>query len=626
MSGKAFLTWIEALPFGVCFSDESGLILGWNGPLEDITGKLRQDVLGTSIFELYPALGTFAIRQRIQALGPHAPSVNLSSALHPGIFKSPESADLSLFQVHISRVELEDRIMFCYVVQDRGTAPILQHRLEEMVDKLSRQNERLGQRSKDAELYFHQASHDLRSGLSSIQDLLFELQHQEESGRIFPTLHHVVDNLLGLTEQILNLGQSSQKGPQMEKLDLKEELRLVYERFRVRALRQGVSFSLKDELPDFPDLYGFPLQLNQILGNLIDNAFKYGVADQKQARVELSAAVLAQTGSSLRIRLQVLDNGAGMSSRRIQELFYPWVRQESLDPTHGFGLGLSICARLADSIGGALTVCSEPDLGTVFSLTADFHDSGIQAEKATESKEKLYVLKQGSRVLLLEDDPLQAAVLHHRFKRSGYLVEHAASVAKAKKYLSQQTYDLILVDLGMASMFGETDWVQTLSREQPGALLIAMSVIAPEKDLVHLKGLHAFWLKPVTTAMIQSLQETEEARLEPVSLRPKNIALMQSILEHCDGDREFAHKLIQGFLKDGAERLKRLEQNLELELARKELHGWYGSSVTLGMDEFALILQEVQENPEGGISRIRRAWDEVRGSLAPLCQHLAGME
>jgi signal transduction histidine kinase len=132
----------------------------------------------------------------------------------------------------------------------------------------------------------------------------------------------------------------------------------------------GVALDLHVE-PDLPAVIGDLGGISQCLQNLVGNAVKYGGDDR---RIALRAAASSNHGDPGELRISVTDRGIGIDSSEIQYIFDPFYRSPRVHAAqiHGTGLGLSLAKRIAESMGGRLTVVSQLSVGTTFTLHLQF--------------------------------------------------------------------------------------------------------------------------------------------------------------------------------------------------------------------------------------------------------------
>ena len=119
--------------------------------------------------------------------------------------------------------------------------------------------------------------------------------------------------------------------------------------------------------PRFPEhLLGDPLRLGQILTNFVNNAVKF----TEHGEIRLNIELLERTGEKVQLKFSVRDTGIGMTREQAAKLFQPFTQADmSTTRKHGgTGLGLTICRRLVELMGGRIWLESEPGVGSTFYL------------------------------------------------------------------------------------------------------------------------------------------------------------------------------------------------------------------------------------------------------------------
>ncbi len=145
---------------------------------------------------------------------------------------------------------------------------------------------------------------------------------------------------------------------------------------------RGAGFILEAHVdPDLPAVMGDLVGISQCLQNLIGNAVKYGGEDRL---ILLRATRFSSSRSSDELRISVADHGIGIDSTEIDYIFDPFYRSPRVHAAqiHGTGLGLSLAKRIAESMGGRLTVVSQLSAGSTFTLHLQFA-KGEDVEMAT---------------------------------------------------------------------------------------------------------------------------------------------------------------------------------------------------------------------------------------------------
>src|SRR5437016_547260 len=134
-----------------------------------------------------------------------------------------------------------------------------------------------------------------------------------------------------------------------------------------KAHEKGLEF-LAHVSPEVPGhLLGDPLRLGQILTNFVNNAVKF----TEQGEIRLDIELLERAGEKVQLKFSVRDTGIGMTSEQAAKLFQPFTQADmSTTRKHGgTGLGLTICRRLVELMGGRIWLESEPGIGSSFFFT-----------------------------------------------------------------------------------------------------------------------------------------------------------------------------------------------------------------------------------------------------------------
>ena len=144
-------------------------------------------------------------------------------------------------------------------------------------------------------------------------------------------------------------------------VNLNDVIRAVERLVRGERLRHGVTVEL-DLAPDLPPTTGDPIQLQQVIVNLMLNAF---AAMDQPGRVTRRLLVRTRAADGGRVEAEFQDSGAGIAAEVIDRLFEPFVTTKP----DGLGMGLSICRTILDNHRGALRAANHPAGGAVFTLT-----------------------------------------------------------------------------------------------------------------------------------------------------------------------------------------------------------------------------------------------------------------
>jgi len=174
--------------------------------------------------------------------------------------------------------------------------------------------------------------------------------------------------------------------------------RYVLQRVPIRAVMESVVTSTQGLIheggvtleqyvePNLPDVLGDLVAISQCLHNLIGNAIKYG-GDKKWISLTVSTAPAKDRGEE--VRIAIADRGIGIDRSELAHIFDPFYRSPRVNGTqiHGTGLGLSLAKKIAEGIGGRLSVISELGMGSTFTLHLQVarNDDGEQATPVSGS-------------------------------------------------------------------------------------------------------------------------------------------------------------------------------------------------------------------------------------------------
>ena len=217
--------------------------------------------------------------------------------------------------------------------------------------------------------------------------------------------------------------------------------------------------------PSVPMILADLGQLEMVLVNLANNsrdALKHGVGKiaLTAASVDVSAEIPADLKPGSYVRLSVVDDGKGIPSDILSDVVTPFFTTKL--EGRGTGLGLSMARRFAEQSGGALTIDSTPEVGTVVSLwlpVAAANDGASESPRAVAESAPRHV-RAGLAILLVDDEPAISSVLADLLSEAGHTVTQAANAASALKHLNAGLVpDVLVTDF---SMPGEMDGISLI--------------------------------------------------------------------------------------------------------------------------------------------------------------------
>lgn len=356
-------------------------------------------------------------------------------------------------------------------------------------------------------------SHELRTPLSGALGTLRLLSdtplqtHQSDYVNIInsanTTLLDIVNDILGYSQ--LETGKLKISNRPFELSQLLENV-IGLMNVSVREKQNSLQLVKKNSLLHW--LAGDSGKLHQILINLIGNANKF--TDKGSITLQVSSH-LNELQNKLSIHFLVEDSGIGIAKNKQAEVFQAFTQVDTSSARRygGIGLGLAICDRLVDAMGGKITLNSELGSGTAigFTLEIDLCDSAPVSQQLPDLPINML---NGIDVLMVEDDPTNSMVTSNYLEHLGYRVTAAQTGEEALKFLEVLKPSLILLDISLPGIDGLT--ILKHIRTHADSLISKMPVIAmsahvfTEEVESYLKaGMNGFLGKPFS---IENLEQT----------------------------------------------------------------------------------------------------------------------
>src|SRR5438046_3404307 len=215
-------------------------------------------------------------------------------------------------------------------------------------------------------------SHEIRTPMNAIiglSHLALKTPLNAKQRDYVSKVHNAGTSLLAIINDILDFSKIEAGKLDLETTEFKldEVLSSVITLTAQKAHEKGLEF-LAHAAPGIPEhLLGDPLRLGQILTNFVNNAVKF--TERGEVRLEIEA--LERTGQKVQLKFSVRDTGIGMTGEQAERLFQPFTQADmSTTRKHGgTGLGLTICRRLVELMGGRIWLESEPGVGSTFFFT-----------------------------------------------------------------------------------------------------------------------------------------------------------------------------------------------------------------------------------------------------------------
>ncbi len=297
--------------------------------------------------------------------------------------------------------------------------------------------------------------HEIRTPLNGVVGMLRLLEQEASSDaqkKRATVARQSAENLLTLSNDILDYAATQDHRPVVEPVhfDLRDLMGQLAGYLRANAEEKGLT-AVIDMAPGAPPvLYGDLQKIRQVVVNLLSNAVKY--TRDGQVALYLDHAPDPDRGAHV-LSFSVTDTGIGIAPEDHTRIFEVYARSATHagDGIEGLGLGLSICRRLTQAMGGALSLESAPGAGSRFSLTVPLAE-GDPAE-VTRTSEALTPAGLGLRVLVVEDQPVNRMVARGTLERLGCTAVEAKTGAEGVD-AALAGVDFVLMDLDLPDMSG----------------------------------------------------------------------------------------------------------------------------------------------------------------------------
>jgi PAS domain S-box-containing protein len=344
---------LEAAPDAMVVVNAAGEIVLLNVRAEKEFGYSRDELTGQKVKNIIPE----GFAERIIADGARSTAEALAQQIGTGIELIGRRRDGSEFPIELmlSPLQSAEGILVTAAIRDISARKESDEHLARTVAELKRSNDELQQ-------FAYVSSHDLQEPLRMVASYT-QLLAKRYKGRLDSDADEFIafavdgcDRMQGLIQDLLTYSRAGNNKKALHKISSEDALRGALTNLRITIEQSGAVLT-HDSLPavttDAP-------QLTQIFQNLVGNAIKYRGAEVPRVHVSATNDVSTEWIFSVR------DNGLGIEPQYFEKIFVLFQRLHGREEFEGTGIGLAICKKILERLGGRIWVESQPEKGSTF--------------------------------------------------------------------------------------------------------------------------------------------------------------------------------------------------------------------------------------------------------------------
>lgn len=463
---------------------------------------------------------------------------------------------------------------------------------------------------KSREQLISMVSHDLRTPLSTITGFSELLQKSITSTKEKNYVVHIQNASVymgQLVGDLLEFSKLENSKITIETIpfDLKRNIEEVANSAKSLVQNKPISINVNHDENINSLIVSDPFRIKQILYNLVTNACKF----TKEGSITIKSK-LRSVKEKKYIEIRVIDTGVGIGKDEQEKVFKEFTQaHEKENRQNGFGLGLTISRRLAELLGGSLTLQSSLGKGSIFSLFVPitFAEEKSNIKEISSQNKSLNI-----NAIIVEDDASLRILLKNVLEELGIAVTSFSNAQEALSRIDNIIYDLVLTDIQLPKMNG-IHFMETLKKHKSykGQPIIAMTGRAnlSENEYVKngfsdaiIKPFHAKKLEEILQRFFDFKAQEKDVVISKIDNEiTTNSFDITSLKTFLNNDEVEIKKILKSFLKDTGENLlllKELVKNNDVQGFNDVSHKMLGMFRQLKATKLITFLEEFEVSKE----------------------------